>query len=156
MKRKPINRSENMSRIKGKDTSIEIRLRKALWEEGIRYRKNCKDIFGRPDICFKGKKVVVFCDSEFWHGKYYLEKKYIPKTNTKYWIEKFKKNIERDKVVNQVLEKEGWAVLRFWEEDINKDLDTCLEKIKSLLGVLEIPCQSDKILSRTDNGRIRI
>ncbi|MDQ1341034.1 MAG: mismatch endonuclease, patch repair protein, partial [Campylobacterota bacterium] len=68
-KYKPMSRSENMSRIKSKDTSIEIKLRKELFKKGFRYRKNCKDIYGKPDICFKGKKIAIFCDSEFWHGK---------------------------------------------------------------------------------------
>ncbi len=70
-----MTRSENMKRIKSKDTSIEIMLRKALWKKGYRYRKNYKDVFGKPDLCFKGKKLAVFCDSEFWHGKYLLESK---------------------------------------------------------------------------------
>jgi len=124
-----MTRSENMSHIKGKDTSIEMKLRKALWSRGVRYRKTCKDVFGKPDICFKTKKIAVFCDSEFWHGELYLEKKKVPKTNTKYWIEKFKRNIARDKEVNEKLKAEGWTVLRFWESEINKDVDGCVLKI---------------------------
>ena len=122
-----MTRSENMKRIKSKDTSIEIILRKALWEKGYRYRKNCKDVIGKPDLCFKGKKLAVFCDSEFWHGKYFMEGKYIPKTNRKFWIEKLKKNIERDKTVNMKLKENGWTVLRFWESDIRKNTDKCVE-----------------------------
>ncbi len=129
MKSTPISRSENMSRIKGKDTSIELVLRKALWKQGYRYRKNCKNIFGKPDICFIGKKVAVFADSEFWHGKYLLEGKYIPKTNSEYWIPKIKRNIERDREVNQKLIDEGWVVLRFWGEEILKNTDNCVIKI---------------------------
>lgn len=102
-----MDRSENMRRIKSKDTSIEIKLRKALWNKGFRYRKNCKDIFGNPDLCFKKKKVAIFCDSEFWHGKNLLEKKYIPKTNTNFWIPKLKRNIERDLQVNKKLIEDG-------------------------------------------------
>ena len=128
-KKNPISRSENMRRIKSRDTSIEIMLRKALWKKGYRYRKNCKDIPGKPDICFKKKKIAVFCDSEFWHGKYYLEGKYIPKTNTEFWIKKLEKNIERDKNVNNILNKEGWTVLRFWENDIRNNIEKCVEKI---------------------------
>ncbi len=129
MKKKPMTRSENMSRIRGKDTSIEVKLRKALWDQGIRYRKNCKEVYGKPDICFKGKKIAVFCDSEFWHGKFYQEDRYIPKTNTEYWVQKLEKNIERDKIVNKQLQDNGWIVLRFWENDINKNLDECVDKI---------------------------
>lgn len=131
MKKKTMSRSENMSRIRGKDTSIEVKLRMALWHKGIRYRKNCKDVYGKPDICFKGKKVAVFCDSEFWHGKFYQEDRYIPKTNTEYWVEKFKRNITRDNIVNKQLKGDGWIVLRFWEDDINKNLDECVNKIIS-------------------------
>jgi len=116
-----------MKRIKCKDTSIEIILRKALWNKGYRYRKNCKDVIGKPDLCFKSKKLTVFCDSEFWHGKYLMEGKYIPKTNRKFWIEKLEKNIERDKTVNMKLKENGWTVLRFWESDIRKNIDRCIE-----------------------------
>ena len=67
-------RHKNMQAIKSKDTKIEICLRKELWLRGIRYRKNVKDVFGKPDIAFKSKKVAVFCDSEFWHGYNWNEK----------------------------------------------------------------------------------
>ena len=133
-KKKPISRSENMRRIKSKDTSIEILLRKELWKRGFRYRKNAKDVFGKPDIVFKGKKLAIFADSEFWHGKYLLEGKYIPKTNTEFWINKITRNIERDKEVNQKLKDDGWTVLRFWESDIRKKLSECIELIEKTLN----------------------
>lgn len=132
-KKKLISRSENMSRIRSKDTSIELRLRKALWYRGHRYQKNCKGIIGKPDICFKGKKLAIFCDSEFWHGKYLLDGKYIPKTNQSYWLPKLKRNIERDKQVNRSLNEEGWKVMRFWQKEIEKDLETCLLTIEEYL-----------------------
>jgi DNA mismatch endonuclease (patch repair protein) len=132
-KKKPMTRSENMSRIRGKDTSIELILRKALWKKGLRYRKDCKDVFGRPDICFKSKKIAVFCDSEYWHGKYLMEGRYIPKTNTEFWVKKIQSNIERDKKVNQTLEQQNWKVLRFWGEDIIKNTEACIEKIMSAI-----------------------
>lgn len=124
-----MNRSENMKRIKSKDTSIEIKLRKALWHKGYRYRKNCKNIYGTPDICFKGKKIAIFCDSEFWHGKDYLEKGALPKTNTDFWKKKIIQNIKRDKAVNKKLKNEGWIVLRFFGNEIKNNLETCIEKI---------------------------
>jgi len=128
-----MNRSENMRRIKSKDTSIEIILRKALWKKGYRYRKNCKTVYGKPDICFKSKKVAIFCDSEFWHGKYLLEGKYVPKTNKEYWISKIEKNIKRDIKVNEELRNQDWTVLRFWQKDIEKNLEKCIKKIQQLL-----------------------
>jgi DNA mismatch endonuclease (patch repair protein) len=133
-KKKPITRSENMRRIKSKDTSIEILLRKELWKRGFRYRKNAKDVFGKPDIVFKGRKVAVFADSEFWHGKYLMEGKYIPKTNTEFWVEKIERNIERDKLVNRKLKDDGWVVLRFWESDIRNRLLECADKIEKELN----------------------
>jgi len=122
-----------MSRIRGKNTAIELKLRKALWAQGIRYRINCKDVFGKPDICFKGKKVAIFCDSEYWHGKYLMEGRYIPKTNTEFWVNKIKSNIARDEKVNQALTEQGWTVLRFWGEEISKNTEACIKKIMEAL-----------------------
>jgi DNA mismatch endonuclease (patch repair protein) len=134
-KKKLISRSENMSRIRGKNTSIELILRKSLWQRGIHYRINCKDVYGRPDICFKGKKVAVFCDSEYWHGKFLMEERYIPKTNTEFWVNKITSNIERDKKVNQILKEQGWKVIRFWGEEIVKETGVCVDKILELLDL---------------------
>lgn len=127
-KKAPISRSENMRRIKSENTSIERILREALWKAGVRYRKNCKDVFGKPDICIKKYKLAIFCDSEFWHGKFYLEGK-IPKSNREYWFKKLERNIQRDKEVNQKLQEEGWTVFRFWEKDIKTNTQSCVEKI---------------------------
>lgn len=132
--KKIITRSENMARIKSKNTSIEIRLRKALWERGIRYRVNDKTVFGKPDIVFKLKRIAIFCDSEFWHGKNYLEDKYEVKTNQEYWNAKIKRNIIRDEIVNKTLKEQGWNVLRFWGQDINKNLDMVINKIINTIG----------------------
>ncbi len=123
-----------MRRIKSKDTSIEILLRKELWKRGLRYQKNSKDVYGKPDIVFKGKRVAVFADSEFWHGKYLMEGKYIPKTNTEFWVKKIERNIERDKAVNQKLEDDGWTILRFWESDIRNRLPECADKVEKELN----------------------
>ncbi len=129
MIKKKCNRSENMRRIKAKDTKIERLLAKAMWNAGLRYRKNCKDIFGKPDFCFKSKKIAIFCDSEFWHGKKFLEGEKF-KTNSDFWEEKIKRNIERDKEVNERLESEGWTVIRFWGKEIEKKVNICLYEIK--------------------------
>jgi len=134
--KKAMTRSEIMQRVKSKNTKIEIILRKELWKRGLRYQKNVKDIFGKPDIVFKGKKLVVFTDSEFWHGKQFLEGKSIPKTNTEYWVNKFKRNIERDKKVNKKLQDEGWTVLRFWGIDIKKNVSNCADAIERTLKAI--------------------
>ena len=122
-------RSYIMSRINSQDTKIEVILRKALWSLGYRYRKNDRSVFGTPDICFKKKKLAVFCDSSFWHGRNYLDGK-IPENNRKFWVEKFKTNIKRDVLVNETLEREGWKVLRFWDNEINSNPDRCLSEIR--------------------------
>ena len=129
----PITRSENMRRIKSKNTSIEVLLRKELWKRGLRYRINSKDVFGKPDIVFKSKRLAIFADSEFWHGKQLLEGKYIPKTNTDFWVKKISRNIERDAEVNATLKEEGWFILRFWEEDIRKNVSECVDLIEKTL-----------------------
>ena len=104
-------------------------LRKALWKEGYRYRKIDRSVFGAPDICFKGKKVAVFCDSSFWHGKDYLNGR-IPASNRAFGVKKLERNIERDKEVNKVLMADGWKVIRVWEEEINADLSHCVSEIR--------------------------
>ena len=89
-------RHKNMQHIRAKDTSIEIKLRKALWHEGIRYRKNYKKLPGKPDIAVTKYKIAVFCDSSFFHGKDYVTKKK-PGTNSDYWKQKIERNMERDR-----------------------------------------------------------
>ena len=105
-------RHKNMKNIRSKDTSIELKLRKELWSRGFRYRKNVTGITGKPDIVFKSKKVAVFCDSEFWHGYDWENRKGDFKSNKDFWIPKIERNIERDKEVNKALEDEAWKVLR--------------------------------------------
>lgn len=129
MKRSPELNHKIMSAIRGKETGIEVRLRKALYAKGLRYRKNSKYIFGHPDVSMKGLKVAIFCDSEFWHGKNFAENEAKLTTNREYWVKKIKRNIERDQEVNARLRGEGYTVLRFWGEEIEKHLDDCVDKI---------------------------
>lgn len=126
----PEQRRRNMQAVKNKDSDIELMLRKELWKRGIRYRKNDKTIFGHPDLAFKGKKVAVFCDSEFWHGFDWENRKRDIKSNQEFWIPKIERNIARDQEVTQKLTEEGWVVLRFWGKDIKKNLQECADKIE--------------------------
>ena len=119
-----------MSRIHNKDTKIEVTLRKELWSRGLRYRKNDSVIFGHPDIAFISKKVVVFCDSEFWHGFDWENRKNDIRSNRDFWIPKIERNMKRDIEVNEALEAQGWVVLRFWGRDIEKNLSECADKIE--------------------------
>ncbi len=126
----PEQRHKNMKAIKSKDTKIEVMLRKELWTRGLRYQKNSKKVFGKPDIVFIGKKVAVFCDSEFWHGYDWDNKKKEFKSHQDFWIPKIERNIARDKEVNDQLKRTGWTVLRFWGNDIKKDLQACADEIE--------------------------
>ena len=126
-------RRKNMKAIKSKDTSIEIKLRKELWKEGIRYRKNYSKLPGKPDIAITKYKIAVFCDSEFWHGYNWEDKKKRLGTNREFWIKKIETNMERDKRVNEKLISDGWIVLRFWETEIKKNLDNCIKIIEEAI-----------------------
>lgn len=124
-------RRKNMQHIRSKDTDIEVKLRKALWNKGYRYRKNYDRLTGKPDIVITKYHIAIFCDSEFFHGKDWpdLEKHLLKGTNSQYWYGKIKRNMERDEEVNRALYGEGWVVLRFWGNDIKKHLDECLKVI---------------------------
>jgi DNA mismatch endonuclease Vsr len=120
-----------MQAVKNKNSRIEIILGKALWQKGYRYRKNDKTVYGKPDFCFKRKKVAVFCDSEFWHGKDWEIHKHDHKSNQDFWLPKIERNIERDNEVNKELQKQGWIVLRFWGKEIQQNVNSCVLKIEN-------------------------
>ncbi len=122
-------RSKTMRSIKSKNTKPELILRHYLWRKGVRYRINNSDVIGNPDITIRKKKLAVFVDGEFWHGKKWDEKKEKIKSNRNYWISKIEKNIERDKKVNQLLIQSGWKVIRFWESEVLTDIEICFDKI---------------------------
>lgn len=124
----------NMSRIRCKDTGIEKRLRAELWSRGLRYVKNPKDVPGKPDIVFKRQKVAVFCDSEFWHGFDWNNRKKDFGTNREFWIEKIERNIRRDEEVNDILRREGWTVIRFWGKEIINNAQGCGEIVEKAMN----------------------
>lgn len=127
-------RSKNMKAIKSSGSKIEKTLGKALWNNNCRYRKNDKSVFGKPDFVFKGKKVAVFCDGEFWHGKDWEIRKNNLNSNKEFWINKIEGNIKRDQKVNQTLRDSGWIVLRFWGKDILNNTEKCAEIVKNKLA----------------------
>lgn len=129
----PEQRRKNMQAIRGKDTSIEVKLRQELWKRGIHYRKNCKKVYGHPDLVFIGKKVAVFCDSEFWHGYDWENSRNSIKTNSEFWIAKIERNMARDCEVNETLRSEGWIVIRFWGKEIQKDVSRCADIVESAI-----------------------
>lgn len=130
-------RSKNMKAIKASGSKIETALAKALYAQGLRYRKNDPAVFGKPDFTFKKHKLAVFVDSEFWHGKDWEERKYDHKTNKEFWYSKIERNIQRDKEVNKKLLDDGWKVLRFWGAEIKKDLNNCIKKVQNKLNETE-------------------
>jgi len=125
--------SYTMSRIRGKDTGIEMTLRHALTALGIHYRHNSSFIYGHPDLSWKAYKIVVFCDSEFWHGYHFDEQKAKIHSHEDYWVKKIERNIARDKEVNEELTKEGYTILRYWGNEIEKETPRVVEEIVSAL-----------------------
>ena len=131
----PEQRKRNMQQIRSKDTSIELKLRKELWKRGYRYRKNVKNLPGKPDIALTKYKIAIFCDSEFWHGKDWEDKKQrLQKgNNPDFWINKIESNMQRDHENDQKLTALGWTVIHFWGEEIKKSPDECVQVIEETI-----------------------
>ena len=131
-----------MSHIHSSDTKPEVFFRKALWKWGVRYRKNVKKLFGKPDIAIKKYKLVIFIDGDFWHGKNWEERHFSSQEEllasyTDYWQKKIRRNVERDKKVNDYYQTNGWIVLRFLSSDIKKDLNGCIIKTIETINQLK-------------------
>lgn len=133
----PEQRSKNMSAIRSTNTKAEVRLAKALWSLGYRYRKNNRTVFGKPDLTFKKLKIAIFVDSEFFHGKDWEIQKDRIKSNIEYWHKKIARNIQRDIEVNNYLESHNWKVIRFWSREIEKKLEDCIAVIQEEIALLQ-------------------
>lgn len=119
-----------MSKVKSKDSKIEIDFRKAIWKAGFRYRKNSIKYFGKPDIVLPKYRTAIFIDSCFWHGcKRHCR---LPSARKKYWTAKIERNKERDREVNRYYRKTGWKIIRVWEHEI-KNTDSIISKIVEFL-----------------------
>src|SRR5450432_3450707 len=127
-------RRKNMQAIRNRDTKAELALAKLLWLKGLRYRKNNKTVFGKPDLTFKGLKIAVFVDSEFFHGKDWEFQKHRIKTNREFWWKKIEGNMKRDLLVINKLETEEWIVLRFWDKEVLKNTSNCVNKIEDAVN----------------------
>ncbi len=140
-------RHKAMANIRSKDTSIEVKLRKALWYKGYRYRKNYSKLPGSPDIALTKHKIAVFCDSEFFHGKDWelvLKPRLLRSANSEYWIKKILRNMERDAEVDKQLLFRGWTVIHFWGADVTKKTDECIRVIEECIFENKIQsCDSD-------------
>lgn len=121
-------RRKAMQQVHSSDTLPEKKLRKALWRRGIRYRKNYKGLPGTPDIVIMKYRIIIFVDGDFWHGNPLYRHKSV-RTHIAFWNQKIKRNIARDKAVNEQLTEMGWLVIRIWESDIKKNFSYCIDKI---------------------------
>lgn len=124
-------RSRLMSRIRAKDTVPELMLRRALHRHGVRFRIHGMGIPGRPDIFWKGRRIVVFIHGCFWHAcpEHFVR----PASNRRFWDEKIQANIERDKRVRNQLTEMGWTVIELWEHEVVADTERCVEVIQAAI-----------------------
>lgn len=117
-----------MAAVRSKNTGPEAILKRALRASGLKFRSHPENVLGRPDLVFPRKKVAVFVDGDFWHGRQWrlrglssLEKQFSRSKNRSYWIRKIKNNIKRDKRTTRYLRRLGWHVMRVWESDLKSD-----------------------------------
>ena len=136
-------RSENMSKIHGKDTSLEIKVRKYLYHHGFRYRKNVSDLPGRPDILISKYRTVIFVNGCFWHHHHGCKLATIPKSNTKYWKDKIDKNVKRDIRNIQLLEQMEYHVIIVWECEIKECFELRMENLISEIKEYELFIKHD-------------
>ena len=149
-------RSKNRRSVKCNETSIARLLGRSLFKKGVRYRKNDKKIFGKPDFVLRKYKIAIFCDGDFWHGNNWNIRKNDHKTNVQFWIEKIERNMERDKLVNEHLTSSGWSVLRFWGSEIKKNLEHCLEVILKKMEEKDISEKFSLIKIITDKKKHKV
>jgi DNA mismatch endonuclease (patch repair protein) len=131
-------RSWNMSRIKGKDTSIEVKVRKYLFSLGFRYRKNDNRLPGKPDIVLPKYHTVIFVHGCFWHRHQGCKYSTTPKTRIEYWLPKFDRNVENDNIHREQLESAGWNVITLWECDIKNRFEETMNQVVSQLNKIPI------------------
>ena len=134
-------RHRAMSRIRSKDTSIELALRRELWRQGYRYRKNYKGLPGTPDIVLTKYKIAIFCDGELFHGKDWevLRPRLLKGNNADFWVKKIERNMERDRENDKKLLFLGWTIIRFWGNDILKNPKQCVRVVEEAIfdGLLD-------------------
>lgn len=124
-----------MSRNRARDTTPELLLRHALWKAGARYSLANGDLPGRPDIAFRRQRIAVFCDGDFWHGRFWSKRRRMLErgANPDYWVRKISYNIRRDKANTRKLRRLGWAVVRVWESELAEDAGPIADRIVQLL-----------------------
>lgn len=130
-------RSLNMSRILGKDTKPETYVRKLLFNQGYRYRKNVKNVFGHPDIWMPKYNTAIFVNGCFWHRHAHCKYAYTPKSRVEFWEDKFQKNVMRDELVRNQLQAAGVKVLIIWECTVKKMMKAPEEEKKVLEKIIQ-------------------
>lgn len=125
---------KRMGKVRLKNGKAETILAKTIWHKGYRYRRNYKKLPGSPDIAILRFRIAVFVDGEFWHGENWEERKAKLRNNREYWIEKIEENMARDKRVDAQLKELGWIPIHFWEKQVLKNTDECLNAILELIN----------------------
>ena len=125
----PERRSWNMSRIKGKNTSIEVKVRKYLFSQGFRYRINVTKLPGKPDIVLPKYNAVVFVNGCFWHRHTGCKEAYMPKSRVEFWQKKFERNVQNDTVQREKLMEAGWRVFTVWECEVKKNFEVTMDEL---------------------------
>jgi DNA mismatch endonuclease, patch repair protein len=124
-------RSRIMKSVKSKGSKLENIVTKAIWNSGLRFRRNVTDLPGKPDVAIKKYKVVIFIDSCFWHGC--SEHCRVPKSNINYWLSKIKRNKEKDLEISNFYKAHDWKILRIWEHQIKNNQEAVIKDIVSFL-----------------------
>ena len=130
-------RSQNMGKIRAKNSKAELVFRRALWRENIRFRIHVKTLPGKPDVSIKKYKLAVFIDGSFWHGYQWERRRAQIKTNRDFWIPKIERNIQRDQKNRQLLESAGYTVMRFWDHELKQNLQACINQVKLYLETVK-------------------
>ena len=132
--------SATMRRVRYRDTSPEMTLRKALWARGLRYRLHATKLPGKPDIVFPSRRVAVFVDGDFWHGNQWrlrglpsLAHQFRETPSAPYWVAKISRNIQRDAEAGENLTEMGWRVIRCWESEIKNDVEICVNRVEEAI-----------------------
>ena len=135
----PERRSWNMSRIRGKDTKIEVTVRQYLFSKGFRFRKNDNRFPGKPDVVLPKYKTVIFVNGCFWHMHEDCKQARLPKTNTEFWKEKMEKNAANDRLHEQELKKMGWNTITLWECELERNFEEVMDStINQILNTVNI------------------
>ena len=126
-------RKRNMSQVKSKDTSIEKRVRSALFRDGFRFRKNVKSLPGTPDIVLPKYRTVIFVNGCFWHRHAGCKRATIPETRREFWERKLTANVVNDKLHKDALYRSGWYVITVWQCELETDFAAVVQRIEQIL-----------------------